>query len=69
VFRVRFGIIRFARECRNHISVNGNSWHNSDLRLIAPEGPLSSGLPTLGAEGLVSGGKPTWFRRALKVGT
>jgi len=25
-------------------------------------------LPTLGAEGLVSGGKPTIFLRALKVG-
>ncbi len=28
-----------------------SSWHNPDIRLAAPEGPLTSGLPTLGAEG------------------
>ena len=26
-------------------------WHNPDLRLAAPEGPFTNGLPTLGAEG------------------
>jgi hypothetical protein len=44
-------------------------WHKTDLRLAAPEGRFTGGLPTLGAEGLVSGGKPTIFLRALKVGT
>jgi hypothetical protein len=44
------------------------SWHEADLRLAAPEGRFTGGLPTLGAEGLVSGGKPTIFLRALKVG-
>jgi hypothetical protein len=43
-------------------------WHEADLRLAAPEGRFTGGLPTLGAEGLVSGGKPTIFLRALKVG-
>jgi hypothetical protein len=39
--------------------LNVRSWHNPDLRLAAPEGPLTSGLPTLAAEGLFSGRKPT----------
>jgi hypothetical protein len=34
-------------------------WHKTDLRIAAPEGPITSGLPTLDAECLVSGGKPT----------
>ncbi len=34
-------------------------WHKPDLRFAAYEGPLTSGLSTLGAECLVSGGKPT----------
>jgi hypothetical protein len=37
------------------------NWHEADLRLAAPEGRFTGGLPTLGAEGLVSGGKPTVF--------
>jgi hypothetical protein len=45
------------------------SWHKSDLRFAAYEGPFTSALPTLGAECLVSGGKPTVFERALKVGS
>ena len=44
-------------------------WHKADLRLAAPEGLLTGGLPTLDAECRVSGGKPTVFQRALKVGT
>jgi hypothetical protein len=44
-------------------------WHKTDLRLAAPEGRFTGGLPTLGAECLVSGGKPTVFERALKVGS
>ena len=50
-------------------SANVGCWHKDDLRLAAPEGPLTSGLPTLAAEGLFSGGKPTVFRRALKAGS
>jgi len=26
-------------------------WHNPDLHIPAPEGPITSGLPTLGAKG------------------
>jgi hypothetical protein len=44
------------------------TFNNPDLRLAASEGPLTGVLPTPGAEGLVSGGKPTVFQRALKVG-
>ncbi len=44
-------------------------WHNSDLRIPAREGPFTGGLPTLGAECLVSGGKPTVIQGALKVGS
>jgi hypothetical protein len=47
---------------------NFRSWHEADLRLAAPEGRFTAALPTLGAECLVSGGKPTVFQRALKVG-
>ncbi len=36
-------------------------WHKDDLRLAAPEGLLTNGLRTFGAECLVSGGKPTVF--------
>jgi len=42
--------------------------HNPDIRIAASEGLLSSGLPTLGGECLVSGGKPTVFLSVLKVG-
>ncbi len=45
-----------------------NRQHKSDLRLTGSKGPFTSGLSTLGAECLVSGGKPTVFQRALKVG-
>ena len=34
-------------------------WHIADVRLAALEGLLTSGLPTLAAEGLFSGRKPT----------
>ncbi len=44
-------------------------WHNPDLPHLAVLGPLTAALPTLGAERLVSGGKPTVFERALKVGS
>jgi hypothetical protein len=43
------------------VSVNVSFWHKPDLRLAAPEGPFTGGLPTFGAECLVSGGKPTVF--------
>jgi hypothetical protein len=43
-------------------------WHIADVRLAAPEGRFTGGLPTLGAEGLLSGGKPTVFQRMLNVG-
>ncbi len=48
---------------------NVASWHKDDLHPAAPEGPITNGFWTLGAEGLLSGGKPTIFVRALKVGT
>ena len=44
-------------------------WHNPDLRLAAPEGLLTSGLPTLGAECLILGGKPTVIQGVPKVGS
>jgi hypothetical protein len=44
-------------------------WHNPDIHIAAPEGRFTGGLPTFGAECLVSGGKPTEFQRALKVGS
>ena len=56
-----------ALKARAGTIVNVSLWHKDDLRLAASEGPLKSGLPTLGAECLVSGGKPTVFYRALKV--
>ncbi len=31
--------------------LNDRLWHNPDLRLAAPEGPLTSGLPTLDVKG------------------
>jgi len=34
----------------------------------ASEGSIANGFWTLGAEGLLSGGEPTIFFRALKVG-
>jgi hypothetical protein len=43
-------------------------WHNPDIRLAAPEGQLTSGLQTLDAECLLSGGEPTVLQRVLKVG-
>jgi len=42
-------------------TTNGNSWHIADVRFAAPEGLLTNGLPTLSAEGLFSGRKPTMF--------
>jgi len=36
-------------------------WHKAEVRRAAPEGLVTSGLPTLGTECLVSGGKPTVF--------
>jgi hypothetical protein len=47
---------------------NVRFWHIADLHFAAPEGPITNGLPTLGAECLLSGGKPTVFLRVLKVG-
>ena len=47
---------------------NVGFWHIADLRLAAPEGPLTSGLPALGAECLVSGSKPAVFSSVLNVG-
>jgi hypothetical protein len=43
-------------------------WHETDVQRLPGLGRFTGGLPTLGAEGLVSGGKPTIFLRALKVG-
>ncbi len=43
-------------------------WYIADLHFAASEGPITSGLPTLGAECLLSGGKPTVFLRVLKFG-
>jgi hypothetical protein len=43
------------------------STHIADLHFAASEGPITSGLPNLGAEYLVSGEEPTVFLRALKV--
>ncbi len=43
-------------------------WHIADVRLAAPEGLLTNGLPTLAAEGLFSGRKPTVSESVLKVG-
>ena len=36
-------------------------WHKDDLHPAAPEGPITNGFWTLGAEGLLSGGKTTVF--------
>ena len=41
--------------------LNDRLWHIADLRLAGLEGLVTSGLPTLGAECLVSGPKPTVF--------
>jgi hypothetical protein len=46
---------------------NVSSWHIADLHFAASEGPITSGLPNLDAECLVSDEKPTMFLRALKV--
>ncbi len=44
-------------------------WHEADLRLAAPEGRFTGGLPTFGAECLRSGALQTWHRGVAKVGT
>jgi hypothetical protein len=49
-------------------TANGNCWHKARAQPGALEGTETAALPTLGTKCLVSGGKPTVFKKALKVG-
>ncbi len=42
-------------------------WHETDIRLVAPEGPPTSGLPTLGAEGRPRGRRRVPGRRGAAM--
>ncbi len=46
---------------------NVGKWHETDVQWLPGSGPLTSGLPTLAAEG--TGAFQTQFRGAPKVGS
>ncbi len=49
--------------------LNDCLWHEADLRLAAPQGPITGALPTFGAECRVTVAFQTFRWHAAKVGS